>query len=234
MTALTGSSRCAVAIIAGFGLFYALGLGSSQLAPPLGLDTVIGRQVALKLLMIVAAVGVWAATRRPWAEMGWRASPVRKAYWKPVALACACMMLAAAVMILTGHRHPLAAGMTFPQIVVVIWLLSSVSEEIYVRGLVQSWCRAGASPGATVATSALLFAAMHVPIIWMGGGPVGGGIIVAATLGVGWACARLRERTGSLVLPIALHIAANVSAVPGGILGVIAYRLIHGQMPALD
>ena len=36
-------------------------------------------------------------------------------------------------------RHPVASQMGFLQIVLLIWLLSSFSEEVYVRGLVQSW-----------------------------------------------------------------------------------------------
>ena len=37
---------------------------------------------------------------------------------------------------LLGVRHPLASQMSFLQIVLLIWLLSSFSEEVYVRGLV--------------------------------------------------------------------------------------------------
>jgi membrane protease YdiL (CAAX protease family) len=128
--------------------------------------------------------------------------------------------------------------MSFLEIVVAIWLLSSIAEEIFVRGLIQSWITApssqqpaGNAQRVAVPVSAAFFAGMHVPLIWMGAGAVGGGIIVAATLVVGWAAAELRARTDSLAHAIGVHIFGNVAAVPFGILAVIAFRLTYGEMP---
>ncbi len=142
------------------------------------------------------------------------------------------------VLIWTGSRHPLVAEMSFPEIVVTIWLLSSIAEEIFVRGLIQSWIAAPASQGAVtnagqvaVPVSAVVFAAMHAPLIWLGAGAVGGGTIVAGTLVLGWAAAELRARTDSLAHAIGVHVFGNVAAVPFGILAILAFRLIHGEMP---
>ena len=62
-------------------------------------------------------------------------------------------------------------------------------------------------------------------------GVKGGLVMVLSTLGVGWACAVLRVRSRSLWPAIACHIAGNVAGVPGGIIGIILYRLIFGHLP---
>jgi membrane protease YdiL (CAAX protease family) len=59
----------------------------------------------------------------------------------------------------------------------------------------------------------------------------GGLAIVLSTLGVGWACAVLRARSKSLLPAIACHVIGNVAGVPGGIIGVIIYRLVYGRIP---
>src|SRR5262249_37307012 len=82
-----------------------------------------------------------------------------------------------------------------------------------------------------VPLSALFFAGMHVPLIWSGAGALGGGTIVGATLVLGWAAAELRARTSSLVHAIGVHIFGNMASVPFGILAVLAYKVIHGEMP---
>src|SRR5262249_46365883 len=150
----------------------------------------------------------------------------------------AAMMSGSVAAILLGVRHPVASQMSFLQIVLVIWLLSSISEEVYVRGLVQSWIADGEEASGTISafapsivSSALLFAAMHGPLLWSNAGVKGGLTIVLATLGVGWSCAVLRARSGSLLPAIACHVVGNVAGVPGGILGVVLYRLAYGRLP---
>jgi len=198
-------------------------------------------QVALKLVLILAAMVAWKGLGRGYAEMGWRRPEGAKRMQVPwFCLSIVAMMAGSVAMVLLELRHPLMAQLTFLQIVLSVWLLSSISEEIYVRGLVQSWM-AGRGMGdgvrpltePSVVMSALLFAAMHVPLMWTSIGVAGGLIIVLATLGVGLACAVLRARTGSLWPAILCHILGNLAGVPGGILGVILYRLIHGRLPEM-
>jgi membrane protease YdiL (CAAX protease family) len=83
----------------------------------------------------------------------------------------------------------------------------------------------------SIVSSAVLFAAMHGPLMRSPLGVKGGLAIVLSTLGVGWACAVLRARSKSLLPAIACHVIGNVAGVPGGILGVIIYRLVYGRLP---
>jgi membrane protease YdiL (CAAX protease family) len=83
-------------------------------------------------------------------------------------------------------------------------------------------------------SSAVLFAAMHGPLMRSPLGVKGGRAIVLLTLGVGWACAVLRARSKSLLPAIACHVIGNVAGVPGGIIGVIIYRLVYGRHRCLS
>jgi membrane protease YdiL (CAAX protease family) len=201
-------------------------------------------QIVVKGLMILIALAGWMLLRRPLPEMGWQRIQrwaVSDILW--YAISAVGMAVASTVMVLLEVRHPLASQMSLAQIVVIVWLGSSLSEEIYVRGLVQSWIAdreaSDAISGDTVPSafepaivaSALLFASMHVPLLWSAAGIKGGLPIVLATLLVGWACAVLRARCRSLWPAIACHILGNVAGLPGGIIGVLLFRLIHGHLP---
>ena len=65
-------------------------------------------------------------------------------------------------------RHPAAAQLSFLQLIALIWLLSSFSEEVYVRGLVKSWMEHPEYPlcshpdwRPSIVASPCLFAAMN-------------------------------------------------------------------------
>lgn len=170
--------------------------------------------------------------------MGWKPARPGTGKLKWYIIGALAMGAASIAMILTKSKHPLVAAMSFPQIILTVWLLSSVSEEIFVRGLVQSWVTDDLNllPGTpdariVVFTSALLFAAMHVPLLWSGASVIAAGTIVAATFVLGWSAAELRLRTDSLLHAIGVHIVGNIAAVPFGVIGVLLYRLIHGELP---
>ena len=182
-----------------------------------GESTVVS-QVVLKTALVAVALVGWKLLRRPLSEMGWRSSDLRdRSYLVWFAIAAAAMMAGSVAVILLDTRHPVAAQMRFWQLVTVIWLLSSFSEEVYVRGLVQSWMARdevdenSSAIKPSIVSSALLFAAMHVSLMWSPMGAKGGLMIVLSTLGVGWACAVLRDRSRSLWPAIACHIAGNVA-----------------------
>ena len=227
--------RTILGVVAGAGLFFGLGYG---LKFAMGDRGPLAGQWALKGSLIVVSLILWALTRRPWSQMGWQRARRGGHKWLWYLIAAVAMGLATIAMILTGHRHPIAAQLTFPQIIVTVWLLSSISEEIFVRGLVQSWIAAPLEPNqrtprCVICASAALFGGLHVPLIWKGGGAVGGSVIVAATFVVGWAAAEIRARSGSLLHAIGVHIVGNAAALPFGIVGAIIYYVIHGHPPEM-
>lgn len=231
--------RACVGYAWGLLLFLALAYSLKFAIAPLGGVTPAVSQIVVKGLMILIALAGWGLLRRPFREMGWQRIDRRALAgiaW--YALSAVAMMVASIGMVLMEVRHPLASQMTLAQIVVIVWLGSSISEEIYVRGLVQSWMADSGNradvPSAwepAIVSSALLFSSMHVPLLWSAAGIKGGLPIVLATLFVGWACAVLRARCRSLWPAIACHILGNVAGLPGGIIGVILFRFIHGHLP---
>ncbi len=229
--------RALVGFVWGILLFLGLAYALKAILPAEVIGSPIRSQLMLKGSMVVLALVGWALQRRPFGEMGWRRPAWNLSHLVWYAIGAAAMMATTVVLIFVGRKHPLAAQMSFPQIVLMIWFVSSFSEEIYVRGLVQSWITKGEETAnlsffaPAIVSSALVFAAMHVSLIWTPLGLKGGVPLVVATLVLGWVCAVLRARTGSLWPAIACHVLGNVAAVPGGILGVIMYRVIYHRLP---
>jgi len=233
--------RAVIGFVWGLLLFLALAWSLKFGLGPTWSGSAVVSQVVLKTVLVLVALIGWKLLGRTFGEMGWRrADGWKRSYLGWFVLAAVTMMAGSIVMIFLGVRHPVAAKMSFVQLILTIWLLSSFSEEVYVRGLVQSWVAGrGNTSGLnsaiepSIVSSALLFAAMHVPLLWSPIGVKGGLTIVLATLGVGWGCAALRAESRSLWLAIACHVMGNVAALPGGILGVILYRLVYGRLPAI-
>ena len=97
-------------------------------------------------------------------------------------------------------------------IILTVWIYASICEEVFTRGLLQSWLssltqyrvRLGRwSVSTPVLTSALFFAAMH-GVLWPKLGPAT--LVVILLAGVLGAIAGLyREKTGSLIPAILIH-----------------------------
>ena len=233
--------RAFVGFVWGMSLFVGIAWSLKLALGTTNSGSAIASQVVLKTTLVIAALIVWKLVGRSLGEMGWRrADWWNRSYLPWFAIAVVTMMATSFAMILLGARHPVASQMGFLQIVVVIWILSSFSEEVYVRGLVQSWvaeCNDVKGINSifepSIVSSALLFSAMHVSLMWSSAGVKGGLPIVLAMLVVGAACAVLRARARSLWPAIACHMIGNVAGVPGGILGVIVYRLIYGHLPVM-
>lgn len=234
-TSTAGYARPAVAAVVGAVVFF--GLTAIVVSIP-GVEP-RAAHVILKLSLIVLTVAI-VAWQRGWREFGFRRAPLVRGWLGAYALGCSVMVASTTAMIVLGASHPLASKMSIGQVALEIWLLSSVAEELFVRGLVQTWCN---PPGTTleqqrdlrgpVIASALLFGAMHAPLIWRGSGVVGGLILVATTTIVGYAAASIRQRSGSVYPAIALHIVANICAIPGTMVGFFVVWLITGELPAM-
>jgi membrane protease YdiL (CAAX protease family) len=109
-----------------------------------------------------------------------------------------------------------AAGFSKLQIIVFVWIFSSICEEILVRGLLQTLLSRTAKAGAAiryrlsmpVVVSGLFFGAMHLTLIKrMGTGAMP--IVVLATC-LGLIAAHYREKTGSLLPAILIHLLFNI------------------------
>lgn len=138
------------------------------------------------------------------------------------ALAGAAEALAGAARPALGHTTLEALSSSGPAdpwwwaTVALAVAVSPVAEELVYRGLLQQGLKAGGMrPGAAVAMTSVLFAAVHVPALTAGAQAAGLATLVA--LSVGWGF--LYERTGRLAAPMLAHAAFNAAnvavALPG-------------------
>ena len=120
---------------------------------------------------------------------------------------------------LPGKESSVAGELSFLQTVVFIWLYASICEEVFARGLIQSFLSRLTEYGFTVLErrislpvliSALLFGLVHLVQSVMGAGGYQVLIIVLFAFVLGLIAGYQRERTGSLVPAIMVHVFANV------------------------
>ena len=116
-------------------------------------------------------------------------------------------------------ENPIAADFSFLQIVVIIWLCASTAEEILTRGLVQGFLTPLAQRGFTVfrcrvslpvLVGALFFGAMHLALLSQGASQSSVFSIVVSGSILGLVAGYAREKSGSLIPAILVHMFANI------------------------
>jgi membrane protease YdiL (CAAX protease family) len=132
-------------------------------------------------------------------------------------------------------------GLGFVQIVLLVWILASVAEEVLVRGYVQSYLQPLAHVGFTVfrlrislpvALSALFFSAMHLILLTTDTSFLTIYVVLVFTFFLGLVTAYQRERTGSVLPAVAAHVSFNVGGMIGGIVFVVAQIALFGKTAA--
>jgi membrane protease YdiL (CAAX protease family) len=120
--------------------------------------------------------------------------------------------------VLPGAGLTFTAGYTFPQTVLGVWIFASVAEETLTRGLVQGYLAPLADRAFTIGrlrlslpviAGAVFFSAMHLALFTMGIDASTVLQIVAFALVVGMVAGYARERSGSLLPAILVHMLAN-------------------------
>ena len=145
-----------------------------------------------------------------------------------------------AVLALGGNGSPVVKQLSLPQIVLFVWIFSSVVEEIFTRGFLQGhlsglsgryvkllFCRVELP----VLISALFFACMHLILPFVGADAVTTVVIWLFTFSLGLLAGHLRAKTGSLIPAIVVHMLANISGMVGGIIYNIISYIITGKLP---
>jgi membrane protease YdiL (CAAX protease family) len=186
-------------------------------------------EVSLSLLAIVVwGGGAFRAYGFTWPRSD--ASGVRRVVrWLPVAaLALATGGLTSFVILVAGvDRNPLLEELSFPQVVLLVWITSSMAEEVLARGFLQGHLTGPSTPprggidGPTLA-SALFFSSMHLVLLLRGISLANLAITMAFTFALGLLAGHQRAVSKSLVPAIGVHVLGNV----GTLLGGIAYAIV--------
>jgi membrane protease YdiL (CAAX protease family) len=196
------------------------------------------RQAVAQGLIALVALGAMAASRRPFAKFGFRRPLPAKGHFKlwGMVLGAASTGLILGLGLRGMRSHLAAYGL--PGIVLWIWIISSVVEELFCRGWFQTLVGAAeGDPGgertrAPVAWSAALFGAMHLMLLFGDLEIAAVVVIVLSVTALGYVCATARAQTGALGPAIAAHVMFNVGGFLAGVIYAIAYRVSTGQMPS--
>lgn len=197
-------------------------------------------QAVAQGLTALVALGAMAASRRTFADFGFRRPTATKGRFKLWGLLLGAV--SSGVILTLGLRglQKETAGYGLLGIVLWIWVVSSVVEEIFCRGWFQTLVSGsggsdpqGEGTRAPVLWSAALFGTMHLPLLLGEIDVAAGVVIVASVTALGYVCATARARTGSLRPAVAAHVLFNVGGVLAGVIYVIAYRVATGHLPAV-
>jgi membrane protease YdiL (CAAX protease family) len=158
-----------------------------------------------------------------------------------IALALGVFQTLTAVL-LGSSGMPEVNQLSFLQIVLIVLILASVTEEILCRGLIQSYL----SPLNAIKVKwlmfefdfptiigALFFSAMHITVLISGADLMTSVIVIIFAFLLGLLAGYNRAQSQSLVPAIVLHATANIGGVIGGILVTMVMVLVTGKPPSL-
>lgn len=126
-----------------------------------------------------------------------------------------------------GGEH-FASKYSIWETIVYVWLLASISEEILSRGLIQGFLAPLKRYGfkvirkyisLPVLISALFFSAIHLMLLTTGMNPYMVGAVVISCFVLGICAGYVRERSGSLIPAIIVHLVFNIGGTAMGLLG---------------
>ena len=240
----TNTSRVVTALSVATGIFLIAVVLPKLLLPGglLALATTQGSELLLSLLAIVV-LGKSRFSDYGFCMPGVGQSPSEsKARWVPIALTAPLLGMVATPLILGlgGGGNPLVKILSFPQIVLFVWISSSIIEEIFTRGFLQGHLSVLSGRYVRlllwrvelpVLISALFFASMHFVLLFAGVDVITMAATFLFTFSIGLMAGYLRARTGSLIPAIVVHIMANVGGMIGGVIYTLISFAITGRLP---
>ena len=200
----------------------------------------LGHAVIKTVLIIVALIGGLLVTRGKLGQHGYR-MPDKWHVWSWLWPGLLIGGITSVTIILSP-----AEGMSLKRFgsglaILLSLLYSSVSEELFCRGFIQSLMvhlrlrkvnLLLARVSTPALTSGLLFGAMHLSIYFGGADILTTVIIVASTIILGITAGHLFDKTESLIPAIVVHIGFNLGSFLGGMIANIALFIATGKLPA--
>jgi len=142
-------------------------------------------------------------------------------------------------MIIIGkgvNGNPSLKGLGIKEKILLIWFLASISEEIFVKGLLQGCLNPLESIKISfgkqnisypVLLSKIFFGIIHLSFILFGADFITVSVIFLMTLTLGFFAATLRENHHSILPSIGIHITTNIG---GTMVGPIVYAIFVGSI----
>lgn len=214
------------ACLLGLLLFLVVGRGlAGPLSAWLGWSD-FAAQLALKVLLFACAWILIVADRRPTSHFGVRRSTPGTRWRWLAATALGLGVLSTTVITISPAQGMANLGsFGLLELVLAVWIVSSVAEEFLARGLVYGWITPTVGTWAglpvPVVATALMFGAMHLTLLLTPTDRLTVVIVLVSTTLLGVLCGLARHRSGSLWPAIWVHVLFNVGGAIGGALMVI-------------
>ena len=226
------------AFVLAVGVIVAATLAASVLPESVTTQYAWARQAVTQGLMAAIALGAMALSGRPRTEFGFRRPTPAKGHFKLCGLLLGAASTGVILALGSSGMGGRLAAYGLGGIVLWIWVVSSVVEEVFCRGWFQSLVAGavesdshGERKRAAILWSAALFGAMHLPLLWADMDIAAVVVILLSVTALGFICATARARTGSLRPAIAAHMMFNVGGFLAGVIYTIAYRIATGELP---
>jgi len=200
------------------------------------------KQTFFKLYMVIFSILIiWIVNNKSLKNYGFtRAKNIRYSRLILITIGISILSFILGNIIFNGllaHFFPTENTKTFSppnsilEMILAVWIWSSICEEILVRGLVQGFMNhlknikfLGLS--LSVIISGLFFGAMHLSLLNAGMGRWFVGFIVFDTTVIGLLAAYYREKSDSLLPPILIHFLANfIGSLPLIIITILGLEL---------
>lgn len=185
------------------------------------------KQIIFKTLLAVFSVIVGHYFfKMPIAEFSLKINQKRVKQYKYILTAGFLGVLATLIMLAFKlPPMPITQSLSPIQVIIIVWIFSTIGEEIFCRGFIQSlvntelrsFLLAGIHISQPALASALAFGLMHTTVYFMGGNLYTAINIVCFTFLLGIVCGKIREENG-LRSAIFTHLAFNVGGMLTGIL----------------
>lgn len=196
--------------------------------------------VGKSVLALSAFVGM-AIGGGPWHRWGFRAAASPR--WGRAIFRGALLGAAATILLIVSPARgmPWLRELGLPGIVLWIWIHSSLTEELFVRGWFQGFVRPESAEPVRLGRwtlvpeavwSGALFGSMHLMILAWGADWWTVGMIVPATTLLGLFAAEERALSGSLAPAVVTHVAFNVGGFLAGVVAAIAFFAATGEKPS--
>jgi membrane protease YdiL (CAAX protease family) len=187
-------------------------LGEAACVDPFSVIAVRRVALAVVVLALVAALAV--AHGSDLAELGL----VRPARWEAIVAALGCIVLVVGGLVIgPAIARPFFGELDFPVPpaalvpAILFGIANGVMEEVQYRGAMQGWLGRIVPPWAAIGYPALVFGIVHA-------GPEVVALLpvhIALLTSVGIAGGLVRARTGTLAIPIGIHVGADIALYVG-------------------
>lgn len=238
----TLNNKIPIAVVGGLTLFVLVVFASEGIVRLIPNDAIWYGQVILKaILILVSLILVRFALKLSWSQAGFRKPNARLDRWRVFGSGATIGALTTILLFITpAEGNPLVKSMNLIEFILIIVIWSSLAEEIFIRGLIQSYLQPFVQTGIQlgkirlsipVIVCAVIFGCLHLSLLFAEVDLITISITVTSTFLLGIVAGIFRERYESNIPAFLTHASFNIGAIAMGVILGVVYRIITGEFP---